>query len=110
LIGTNPRYEATILNARIRKSYLQNKTKIISLNDIGDLTYPYESLDGNIDNIKKIVEDNHEISNFIKEAKKPLIIFGQSALKTKSAKYIFEAIKSFLDKNKKHLTNGTHLI
>ena len=101
LIGTNPRYEATILNARIRKSYLQNKTKIISLNDIGDLTYPYESLDGNIDNIKKIVEDNHEISNFIKEAKKPLIIFGQSALKTKSAKYIFEAIKSFLDKNKK---------
>ena len=40
-------------------------------------------------------------TNFIKEAKKPLIIFGQSALKTKSAKYIFEAIKFFLDKNKK---------
>ncbi|MDC1130142.1 NADH-quinone oxidoreductase subunit NuoG, partial [Candidatus Pelagibacter sp.] len=49
LIGSNPRYEATILNARIRKAYLQNKTKIISLNDIGDLTYPYESLDGNIE-------------------------------------------------------------
>ena len=42
LIGTNPRYEATILNARIRKSYVQNKTKIISLNNVGDLTYPYE--------------------------------------------------------------------
>ena len=41
LIGTNPRYEATILNARIRKAYLKNKTKIISLNDVGDLTYPY---------------------------------------------------------------------
>ena len=40
LIGTNPRYEATILNARIRKAYLQNKTKIISLNDVGDLTLP----------------------------------------------------------------------
>ena len=34
LIGTNPRFEATILNARIRKSYLQNKTKIISLNEM----------------------------------------------------------------------------
>jgi len=101
LVGTNPRYEATILNARIRKSYLQNKTKIISLNDIGDLTYPYESLDGNIGNIKKIIEDNHEISKLIKDAKKPLIIFGQSALKSKSAKYIFESIKSFLDKNNK---------
>ena len=34
LIGSNPRYEATILNARIRKAYLQNKIKIISLNKL----------------------------------------------------------------------------
>ena len=101
LIGSNPRYEATILNARIRKAYLQNKTKIISLNDVGDLTYPYDSLDGDIENIKKITEDNHEVSNLIKEAKKPLIIFGQSSLKTKSAKYIVESVKSFLKKNNK---------
>jgi NADH-quinone oxidoreductase subunit G len=101
LIGSNPRYEATILNARIRKSYLQNKTKIISLNDVGDLTYPYASLNGDIKNIKDIVEDKHEISNLIKAAKKPLIIFGQSVLKSNSAKYIFESIKLFLNKNKK---------
>ena len=37
----------------------------------------------------------------IKEAKKPLIIFGQSALKSKSAKFIFESLKSFLIKNGK---------
>ena len=101
LIGSNPRYEATILNARIRKSYLQNKTKIISLNNIDDLTYPYEFLNGDIENIKQIAEDDHEISKLIKEAKKPLIIFGQSALRSKSAKYIFESIKSFLNKNNK---------
>jgi NADH-quinone oxidoreductase subunit G len=101
LIGSNPRYEATILNARIRKSYMKNKTKIISLNDVGDLTYPYSSLNGDIENIKNIVEDKHEISNLIKEAKKPLIIFGQSALKSNSSKYIFESVKSFLHKNNK---------
>ncbi|MDB3949440.1 NADH-quinone oxidoreductase subunit NuoG [Candidatus Pelagibacter sp.] len=101
LVGTNPRYEATILNARIRKAYLQNKTKIISLNDVGDLTYPYESLDGDIENIKKIAENNHNISNLIKNAEKPLIIFGQSSLKSESAKYIFESIKSFLQENGK---------
>jgi NADH-quinone oxidoreductase subunit G len=101
LIGSNPRYEATILNARIRKSYLQNKTKIFSLNDIGNLTYPYEALDGDTENIKKIIEDKHEISNLIKEAKKPLIILGQSALKSNSARYIFESLKLFLNKNKK---------
>jgi NADH-quinone oxidoreductase subunit G len=101
LIGSNPRYEATILNARIRKAYVQNKIKIISLNDVGDLTYPYECLDGNTENIKNIIEDNHKISKLVKEAKKPLIIFGQSSLKTKSAKYIFESVKSFLEKNNK---------
>ena len=101
LIGTNPRYEATILNARIRKAYLQNKTKIVSLNDVGDLTYPYESLNSNIENIKEIMEDNHNISNLIKDAQKPLIIFGQSSLKNKFAKYIFENTRSFLENNGK---------
>ena len=101
LIGSNPRYEATILNARIRKSYLQNKTKIISLNDVGDLTYPYECLNGNTENIKEIIEGKHKISSLIIEAKKPLIIFGQSCFKNESAKYIFESVKSFLKRNNK---------
>jgi NADH-quinone oxidoreductase subunit G len=101
LVGSNPRYEATILNSRIRKSYIQNKTIIKSLNDVGNLTYPYEALNGDIDNIKNIAENNHEISKLIKEAKKPLIIIGQSALNAKSAKFIFESLKSFLNKNNK---------
>ena len=101
LIGTNPRYEATILNARIRKSYLQNKTKIISLSNLGDLTYPYINLSGKTDEIKEIIEGKHEISEIIKNSKKPLIILGQSILSLKSGKYIFESIKSFLKKNDK---------
>ncbi|MDA9996545.1 NADH-quinone oxidoreductase subunit NuoG [Candidatus Pelagibacter sp.] len=101
LLGTNPRFEATILNARIRKSYLQNKTKIISLNEMGDLTFPYQSLDGNTETVKKIIEDKHEVSDLIKQAKKPMVIIGQSALKTKSSKYIFESIKQFLEENNK---------
>ena len=101
LLGTNPRFEATILNARIRKSYLQNKTKIISLNEMGDLTFPYQSLDGNTETVKKIIEGKHEVSNLIKQAKKPMVIMGQSALKSKSSKYIFESIKQFLEENNK---------
>ncbi|MDC1344207.1 NADH-quinone oxidoreductase subunit NuoG [Pelagibacteraceae bacterium] len=101
LLGTNPRFEATILNARIRKSYLQNKTKIISLNEMGDLTFPYQSLDGNTETVKKIIEGKHEVSDLIKQAKKPMIIMGQSALKSKSSKYIFESMKQFLEENDK---------
>ena len=109
LIGTNPKFEATILNARIRKAYLKNKTKIISLNDVGDLTYPYTKLDGKTDIIKEIVSDQHPISSIIKESKKPLIIFGQSSLSLKSSKYIFESIKTYLIKNKKISDNWNSL-
>ena len=101
LIGTNPRFEATILNARIRKSHLQNKIKIISLNNVGDLTYPYDFLNGNTEDIKDIIEDKHEVSEMIKKAKKPLIILGQSILLSTSGKYVFESMKNFLNKNGK---------
>jgi len=101
LIGTNPRFEATMINARIRKAYLNNKTNIISLNNVGDLTYDYQSLDGKTQTIKDIGENNNDISKKIIESKKPMIIFGESFFNLKSAKYLFYSIKEFLSKNNK---------
>ncbi len=101
LIGTNPRYEATILNARIRKSYLNNNTKIISLNDLGDLTFPYESLDGQTQTLKNIFDGNHDLSKQIIGADKPMIILGESLLNSNSSMYFFNKIREFLIKNEK---------
>jgi NADH-quinone oxidoreductase subunit G len=100
-IGTNPRFEATILNSRIRKAYLKNKTKIYSVGEVGDLTYPYKVLDNNTKTIKDIINNNHEISEKIISAKKPSIIIGQSILKMKSGIYVFEELKKYLIKNNK---------
>ncbi len=101
LVGSNPRYEATILNARIRKSYLNNNTKIISLNNVGDLTYPYQSLDGQTQTLNNILEGNHEISKEIINSKKPIIIIGESLLRLKSSEFLFNKTKEFLLKNNK---------
>ena len=109
LIGSNPRYEATILNARIRKAFVNNNTKIISLNDVGDLTYPYESLDGQTQSIKNIFEGSDEISKKIIDAKHPMIIMGESLLKLNSANYLFNLIKDFLNKNNKFTDNWNPL-
>ena len=90
------------MNARIRKSYLNNNTKIVSLNDLGDLTYPYESLDEiQTRTLKDIFDGNHNISKQIIKANKPMIILGESLLKLSSANYFFNKIKEFLIKNKK---------
>ena len=101
LIGTNPRFEATMVNARIRKAYLKNNTKILSLNDIGDLTYPYKFLDGKTQTIKDIFENKNDVAKDIISSKKPMIIFGESFLNTKSASYLFYSFKNFLTKNDK---------
>jgi len=102
LIGTNPRFEATMVNARIRKAYLNNNTKIISLNDIGDLTYLYKFLDGKTQTIKDITENKNDVSKNIIDAKKPMIILGESFLSLKTANYLFYALKNFLLKNNKY--------
>ena len=99
LIGTNPRIEATILNARIRKAYVKNNTQIYSLGDAGDLTYDYEIIGNKTDDIKKIINKESEFSKKLLLAKKPIVIIGESALELKSGKYIFEEMKNFLLKN-----------
>ncbi len=101
LIGSNPRFEATIVNARIRKAFVKNKTQILSLTDVGDLTYPYEIINGDTETIKKISENNHILSEKITKSKKPLLIFGQSYFLLKSSISTYESMKSFLINNNK---------
>jgi len=99
LVGTNPRLEATILNARIRKSLIKNKLKIYSIGNPGDLTYPYEIIGSSTRTIKEIDSGENKISNKIKKSKKPLVIIGESALHGKVGEYIFETLKNFLFDN-----------
>jgi len=101
LLGVNPRYEATILNARIRKAYLKNKTEIYSFGDIGELTYPYKILSNNIKEVVDIYKNKSELSKKIIDSKKPILMFGQSAFKLKSARYIFKNLKKFFNSNNK---------
>ena len=51
--------------------------------------------------LKDIIDNNSKISNYIINSKKPLIIFGESFFKCKSAEYLFHSLKNFLSKNNK---------
>ena len=99
LIGTNPRHEATILNTRIRKTFVQKKIPIYSIGNPGNLTYEYNIVGNKTDDIKKLIDKESEISKKILSSKKPMIIIGESALELKSGKYIFEELKNFLMNN-----------
>ena len=99
LIGCNPRHEATMVNARLRKSFVKNKIPIFSIGNPGDLTYDYTLLGEDINDLKNILDGNSAINKKLKNVKKPLFIIGESALELKNAKYILEQTKSFLIKN-----------
>jgi len=99
LVGTNPRHEATILNARIRKAVVQKKIPIFSIGDPGDLTYEYKVIGNKTDDIKQLINKESEISKKILSSKKPIIIIGESALELPSGKFIFEELKDYLINN-----------
>ena len=98
LIGTNPRHEATMLNARIRKIFAQKRIPIFSIGDPGDLTYEYTKIGNKTDDLKDMINEKGEFYNKLSSAKKPIIIIGESALELKSGKFILEELKNFLIK------------
>ena len=74
LIGSNPRLEAPVLNARIRKRYLKGGCTIGVIGEKADLTYPYAYLGAGTDTLAKF--ETHEPA----KAQKPMFIIGQGAL------------------------------
>ena len=95
LIGTNPRYEATILNSRIRKSYLNNRAEIYSFGDQGDLTYPYKVINESNKALDNFLSGKGDLYNKFKNSSKPMVILGFSFFLGKSAKYFQEKLNSF---------------
>lgn len=78
IIGSNPRHEAPIINAWIRKAHIHNQAKIYVIGEEVDLTYEYEYLGANPDVIKKIASCDHELSEIMKSAKCPTVIVGDA--------------------------------
>ncbi len=80
IIGANPRFEAAVLNARIRKRWRRGGFPIGVIGEAGELRYDYEYLGAGPDTLKDLVDGNHAFAKVLADAKKPLIIIGQGAL------------------------------
>src|SRR5258708_6649934 len=80
LIGTNPRAESPVLNARIRKRYLHGRCAIGSIGPAVDLTYPVERLGAGPASLRDLVDGKTGFFEKLKAAKNPLIIVGMGAL------------------------------
>ncbi|NQU59623.1 MAG: NADH-quinone oxidoreductase subunit G, partial [Rhodospirillales bacterium] len=84
LIGTNPRIEAPVLNARLRKRSLRGRFPVAAVGGVAgpgvDLTYDYEFLGAGADVLKSLASGRHDFSKVLKSAERPMLILGQGAL------------------------------
>ena len=80
IIGSNPRFEASVLNSRIRKRWRMGDLPVGVIGHAGDLRYDYDLLGAGPETLSQLASGNIEFLSVLKSAKKPLIIVGQGAL------------------------------
>jgi NADH-quinone oxidoreductase subunit G len=81
LIGTDPRHEAALVNARLRKRWLHGRFKLGAIGPSLDLTYPVTPLGAGPDALDALISGNHSWAETLKSAKAPMLILGQGALR-----------------------------
>lgn len=80
LIGVNPRKDAAVWNARIRKAWLWNDLKVGVIGEAEDLTYEYEHLGNGSDALNNLFGHDSEIAEALRNADKPMIVLGEGVL------------------------------
>ena len=80
LIGTNPRFEASLVNVRLRKRWRQGGFTVARIGPPADLTYPVTELGAGPPTLAELAGGSHEFCERLEQAARPMLIVGQGAL------------------------------
>jgi NADH-quinone oxidoreductase subunit G len=98
IVGSNPRWEAPLINARIRKNYLATGLKVALLGPEVELGYPIDYLGNTPDVLEQILVGSHPVAKKLKAAKAPMLILGQAALNRADGKSIWTLCAEIAEK------------
>ena len=97
IVGSNPRLEAPIINARLRKRMVEGGFKVGMVGEAVDLTYRYEHLGAGPQTLKEIADGTHSFCEILKSAERPMIIVGQGALTHADGVAVLAAARKIAD-------------
>ena len=100
LIGTNPRHEAAVMNARIRKSFVYNGLNVGLVGAPVPLTYDYEHIGADTGSLEALISGKHAFSAQLASAKNPMIIIGSGVNDLPDSEYVFSAVSKIVDQHK----------
>src|SRR5262245_12599020 len=97
LIGTNPRFEAPLVNARIRKRWRRGGFTVGRIGPPNDLTYPVIELGDGPESLGELVDGSHAFCERLKAAERAMLIVGQAALIRPDGNAILAAARALAD-------------
>ncbi|KAK3814178.1 MAG: G subunit of NADH dehydrogenase [Benniella sp.] len=100
LIGTNPRHEGTVMNARIRKSFVYNGLNVGLVGVPADLTYDYDHIGADTSSLEAVVSGSHPFAAQLAAAKNPMIIVGSGVTDLPDSEYVFSAVSKIVEQHK----------
>jgi NADH-quinone oxidoreductase subunit G len=80
IIGSNPRTEAAIINARIRKRWRSGQLKIGVVGAKANLTYSHDYIGAGPDSLNELAAGKHSFANVLNGAKNPIVLVGAGSL------------------------------
>jgi NADH-quinone oxidoreductase subunit G len=80
LVGVNPRIEAPVLNARLRKRWVAGALRVGVIGEAADLTYSYDYLGAGAQSLAGLSKAKGPFIDALKAAKAPAIVVGSGAL------------------------------
>jgi NADH-quinone oxidoreductase subunit G len=80
IIGSNPRVEAAVLNARIRRNWLVTQMPVGVIGENADLTYATQWQGNEASLLNDVLSGKNKFATKLKKAKRPMIIIGMGAL------------------------------
>jgi len=97
LIGTNPRHEGTLINARIRRRWLQGGCRVGMVGVPVDLGYPYKYIGDNPQCLTALINGEGDFARILAEAKKPMFIVGAGALARPDGSVLHRYVKELAE-------------
>jgi NADH-quinone oxidoreductase subunit G len=98
LIGVNPRKDAPILNARLRKRFLTKKLNIASIGDPLDLTYKHQNLGNDLKILQDILEGKNQFCEKLKNSHRNMLIIGEDLVSCQDGLEIIKLCKAIAQK------------
>ena len=98
IVGANPRVEAAVLNARIRKRWRMDNFPIGVIGEEADLRYGYDYLGAGTDTLSGLIDGSVKFAAKLKKAERPMIIVGQGALSRADGLAVLSAVSALAEK------------